>query len=429
MILRHPAHPARAVRLAYCLNLRECTDVDALIAVLRAIVEPLRERLAPGERFGVGLYLPNGLARALAAPTGKNDLERLAHHLAAHGLDPFTFNAFPYGDFGGAGLKAAVFEPAWSKPARLEFTAAVAAVAVSLTRTLRGTLDPSEHISISTHTGGWAAALRGEDELSECAFQQARALDALARLEEGSGVRAVLALEAEPGANAGNLHALDQYLTFARPRARALLEEEMNREAQHAAKLVDRHLGVCLDACHAAVEREAAEVAAEIASGARPGPAKMQYSSAVLVEAPGSNPAAIEALFALDEPRFLHQVRAHGAGERLEVDDLPALEVELKGPRRAAWLAASAWICHMHVPVDLERAGGALSTTRADADRVLAALLADPMRWSTPELHVEIETYTWEALPGWVRGDGSLVEGIEREYRHVLAQMAAAGWR
>jgi hypothetical protein len=132
---------------------------------------------------------------------------------------------------------------------------------------------------------------------------------------------------------------------------------------------------------------------------------------------------------ALDEPRFLHQVRALGAGERLEVDDLPALKEELAGPRRAAWLAASAWTCHMHVPVDLKRAGGALSTTRADADRVLAALLADPARWSTPELHVEIETYTWEALPGWVRGDGPLVDGIEREYRHVLDQMAAAGWR
>jgi hypothetical protein len=59
---------------------------------------------------------------------------------------------------------------------------------------------------------------------------------------------------------------------------------------------------------------------------------------------------------------------------------------------------------------------------------VLAALAADPARWSTRELHVEIETYTWEALPGWARGEGELVAGMGREYEFAIGQLALLGW-
>lgn len=427
MILRHSAHPARAIRLAYCLNLRECTDVGALVGLLDEVVAPLRQRLGAHGAFGVGLYVPAALARALAEPSGARELDRLARELESRHLDAFTWNAFPFGGFGDAGLKERVFAPAWTEPSRLEYTVAVASVATGLVRRARGAANADEHVSISTHTGGWAAALSAA-QVAECAFQQARCVDALASLEEAHGVRAMLALEPEPGANAGDLAALDVYLASARPRAKSLLVEERNRDDARAAALVERHLGACLDACHAAVEGEARQVAQDIAAGKRASPAKLQYASALRVASPGSNPKGVEALLGLAEPRYLHQVRGHGGGERLAVDDLPALAAELAGERRDAWLAAREWTCHMHVPVDLERAGGALATTRADADEILGALIASPQTWATPELHVEIETYTWEALPGWVRGDDAIVAGIEREYRHVLGVLARSGW-
>jgi len=31
-------------------------------------------------------------------------------------------------------------------------------------------------------------------------------------------------------------------------------------------------------------------------------------------------------------------------------------------------------------------------------------------------------------LPGAARGPGSLVEGLEREYRHVIGRLEAGGW-
>jgi hypothetical protein len=81
------------------------------------------------------------------------------------------------------------------------------------------------------------------------------------------------------------------------------------------------------------------------------------------------------------------------------------------------------------VPVDLESAGAGLATTRASADAILAQLLMDPSRWSTNDLNLEIETYTWDVMPGHVRGPGELVDGLEREYRHVMGALESAGWR
>ena len=63
------------------------------------------------------------------------------------------------------------------------------------------------------------------------------------------------------------------------------------------------------------------------------------------------------------------------------------------------------------------------------AEATLAAALEDPERWGTRDLHVEIETYTWDVLPGPARGAGDLVDGLEREYRAALSVLERAGWR
>ena len=79
------------------------------------------------------------------------------------------------------------------------------------------------------------------------------------------------------------------------------------------------------------------------------------------------------------------------------------------------------------MPVDLERAAG-LATTRDHADAVLRAALA---RRSAEELHVEIETYTWNVLPesaGAPTDGAAVIDGLEREYRHVLDLLGAEGW-
>jgi len=234
----------------------------------------------------------------------------------------------------------------------------------------------------------------------------------------------VLALEPEPGANAATGPELAAFFEACAQCALEVLEEERNRDTSRAKELVRRHLGWCLDACHAAVAFETDPLGplAAITLG------KFQYANAIEVRSPAKNEAGVAALLALDEPRYLHQVEGRGP-ERMSAKDIGELRAGLEGSARAKWLACDTWRCHYHVPVDLSRAGAALDTTRESADALLAKLLIDPSRWSTNDLHVEIETYTWDVMPSPVRGPGDLVDGLEREYRHVIAALEKAGWR
>ncbi len=408
MLWRHPAHDGRAVRLAYCLNLHSGETPHEILAGLRAVTLPLRERIAAGRIFGVGLYIPASAAARLAVGVHNPAREELRALLNEHGLDPFTWNAFPYGGFRREGLKEGVFEPTWADPARIVYTSDVATLAADLA----GEPGPGRHLSISTHTGMHSSRLAGGDpDLAR------RALAAVATgftaLEDETGWRAVLSLEAEPRANCNDTREL------------AAMRGGLATEVGGAA--LARHLGTCLDACHAAVEFEppGEALANATAHGAPLG--KLQFTSALALADPAADEAARGRLLELDEPVFLHQVTGRSGAELLRAGDLPQLARELaRSPRE--WLACDEWRCHYHVPVDLAAVGAGLGTTREFADELLERALADPSRWGTDELHVEIETYTWDLLPGSARGAGELVDGLEREYHHVLARLTAAGW-
>ncbi|MBL8857759.1 MAG: metabolite traffic protein EboE [Planctomycetes bacterium] len=423
MNFRHAEHEGRVVKLAYCLNLHPAGDLAETLAGLRTVLLPLRERLAPGEPFGVGMYLPAKFARALASPRGATDLEKLGHFLATHGLEPFTYNAFPSGGFHEDGLKAGVFKPTWKDGDRLKFTVSVARAAAQLALATKLSA-PGAHLSISTHSGMFGASVKSPRDLDDCAQQLARAVDELARIEEATGVHTVLSLEPEPRASSENCRELAHFLLRAQDVGLAVLEDEANREREHARKLLQRHLGACVDGCHAAVEGETDPLALlhAVVIG------KLQYSNAIVVLNPRQNAAGVAALLALDEPRYLHQVTGHGRNV-MRATDLPELKKALQGDAQAAWLACDRWVCHFHVPVDLAAAGEGLTTTRADSDRLLGHMLGDPKRWKTRDLHLEIETYTWDILAGPARGEGALVDGLEREYRHVMQRLESAGWR
>lgn len=407
----------RAVRLGYCLNLHPSETLADVERALEDFVAPLSERLGTGREFGVGMYLGEGPARALASD--ESALERFAERVRALGVDPFTYNAFPQGGFQEDGLKERVYEPDWRTAERLAYTIDVGRVAARLAGGAGRT------IAISTHPGAYGAEITDRSGLRACAEGMARAVGEFARIEAEGGPRLVLAVEAEPDASARNSRALAESLMFARLVGTRVLTDEFGHPAEVTAGLMERHLGTCLDCCHSAVEFEEPGLAVELAHMGGP-LGKIQFSSALRLEAPAAHPAARAALLGLDEPRFLHQVTARAAGEFLHLADLPALR-EAAADAEGPWARADEWRCHFHVPVDLERAAG-LATTRDHADAVLRAALA---RRSAEELHVEIETYTWNVLPesaGAPTDGAAVIDGLEREYRHVLDLLGAEGW-
>jgi hypothetical protein len=423
----------RPLRLAYCLNLHAATTLDEVAHVLRTYTVPLKDRLgkslgASDEPFGVGMYFEAPAAAELAENSAK--LDELAQLMAKEGLDPFTFNAFPYGGFQEDGLKERVYAPTWESGERLAYTVHVARVAAGLQTRIFGEA-AQRFLSISTHPGAYGADITDRSSLRRCAENMGRAVGELSALERDTGHRIVLSLESEPDASARNSRALAEYLVFARLVGSKILQDEFDASIEESAALMLRHLGVCLDCCHSAVEFEAPEETLRLAAHDGGALGKIQFSSALALPSPASQPEAVAALLGLDEPRFLHQVTARSAeGEFLHLTDLPALQAEVALGAESPWAGAEEWRCHFHVPVDLQDALG-LATTRSHADQILAAAMVDPASWNAPELHVEIETYTWSVLPdssAVADPEEAIVAGLEREYAHVLRQCAEGGY-
>ncbi|MFT5287206.1 MAG: sugar phosphate isomerase/epimerase [Planctomycetota bacterium] len=419
MLFVHEA-TGRRLRLGYCMNLHPADTLDGVMDAMRAVTIPLAERLAEGEPFGVGMYFPASLAAELA--TNKTELERLAKFLKSAKLDPFTYNAFPAGGFGKTGLKERVFEPTWVETERFDFTSHVARIAAYLSKTTDFG-SAASHVSISTHTGMHSSRIRGEADEALCAQSFERAARMLATLESEGAPRMVLSLEAEPRSNCNDTRELEGFMQRIRDVAAGSIE------------VLARHLGFCLDACHAAVEFESPAGAVRRATEKAP-LGKLQFSSALSLPNPSKDAAARAALLSMDEPAYLHQVTGSldGSSSRLQrAHDLPAFREALAEPN-SEWSNCNEWRCHFHVPVDRaqpfeNQSAGELGTTRAFADEVLDELLDPKTRWGTDELHVEIETYTWNLLAKETRGEGELIDGLQREYEHVLARLARAGWK
>jgi hypothetical protein len=117
---------------------------------------------------------------------------------------------------------------------------------------------------------------------------------------------------------------------------------------------------------------------------------------------------------AIAEPRWLHQVLLEDGGGR--ADDLE------EAARDPAWRARRGRV-HFHVPIYAERLASGLETTRPALEAALEAALAS----AEPVPDLEIETYSWSALPVADR-PAELSDGIAREMEYVLAKLGAAGY-
>lgn len=383
--------PAAPIQLAYCTNVHAGETLAQIWETLRLHAVPLKAAVSPRSPLGVGLYLPATAAEPLAErPESAADFRGF---LAEAGLSVFTVNAFPYGGFHGARVKESVYRPDWTTPRRLAFTIAAGKALASL-------LAEGETGTVSTLPIAWKGAVPGKEGLALAAGNLLAVAESFRRIREESGRTLVLCLEPEP-------------LCVLETTAETVDFFQRHLSGSETAR---RHLGVCFDACHLAVEFEdlAASVRRYAGAGIRIG--KAQISSALAVARPGTHPEAVARLKGFDEPRFLHQVAAKTAGGILRLADLSLLDIT-----DGDWASAEEWRCHFHVPVDRAEYPP-LGTTQAELKAALPALLKLPER-----PHFEIETYTWSALPEPERPatPEALVAGIAREFAWARQALGA----
>jgi hypothetical protein len=158
--------------------------------------------------------------------------------------------------------------------------------------------------------------------------------------------------------------------------------------AARAEETLRRHLGVCLDACHAAVQFETPDevLARFAAAGVRV--LKVQVSAGLRVPRPDA--AARVALERFAEGVYLHQVVAKSGAHLRRYLDLPQALADAARPGAEV---GDEWRVHFHVPV-FRAELGPFENTHAFLEPLLARLArADVCR------HLEVETYTWDVLP------------------------------
>ncbi|MEU3979082.1 metabolite traffic protein EboE [Streptomyces sp. NPDC026672] len=394
MRFRHP--DGSTVHLAYCTNVHPAETLDGVLTQLRDHCEPVRRRLGR-DRLGIGLWLARDAARAL--DTDPAALRTLRSALDRRGLEVVTLNGFPYQGFGAEEVKYRVYKPDWTDPERLAHTTALA-------RVLAGLLpDDTTEGSISTLPIAWRtplppfptapahpAARNGDgtphepahhpEEAARTALRTlAERLDALQELT-GRSIR--VGLEPEPG---------------------CVVETTRDAIAPLAAVGHDR-IGICVDTCHLATSFEDPHTALDALVRARVPIVKSQLSAALHAEQPHL-PEVREALAAFAEPRFLHQTRALTPAGLHGTDDLTEALHGADLPTTTAWRA------HFHVPLHAAPTGPLTATLPVLAS-ALTRLVGGPHPLTR---HLEVETYTWQALPPELRprDRSRLADGIAAE--------------
>jgi sugar phosphate isomerase/epimerase len=396
----------QGAHLTYCTNIHAGESWAEIRANLEAHVLAVKRRVSPDRPFGVGLRLGARAAEELARPEALADLRAL---LAREGLYVFTINAFPYGPFHRTVVKEEVYRPDWLEPERLRYSNQVAGILDGLLAPERpGTAPPTG--SISTVPGCFRPRATEPAAGARIGEQLARHAATLWRIAEAGGAHLGLALEPEPEClfetTAQGIAFLEEQVFSAAGRAAFTHGAGVSPSA--AEEALRRHVGLCLDACHAAVEFEEPEaaVAAPRAAGIRI--FKLQVSAGLRV--PRADAGRRQALARFAEGVYLHQVVIRRGATLERVLDLPAALA------RSPVDPDEEWRIHFHVPIFRESLGPFAST-----QSFLSALLAIQARTPFTE-HLEVETYTWDVLPEEHRGE-PVADAVARELSWALTQL------
>lgn len=374
MRFRHP--DGSTVHLAYCTNVHPAETLEGVRAQLRDHCEPVRRRLGR-DRLGIGLWLARDAARALINDPAA--LRSLRGELERRGLEVVTLNGFPYEGFGAQEVKYRVYTPDWTDPERLAHTTDLARLLAALLP------DDVAEGTVSTLPIAWRTPYTGDPTAADTARKAlitlGQRLDALAELT-GKSIR--IGLEPEPGCT---------------------VETTADAIGPLTAVGHDR-IGVCVDTCHLATSFEDPDTALDALGAAGIRVAKAQLSAALHAEHPHL-PEVRAALGAFAEPRFLHQTRTLTTVSLRGTDDL---DEAVSG---GVLPDGTPWRSHFHVPLHAPPAPP-LTSTLPVLQSVLNRLVGGPVPLTR---HLEVETYTWQALPAALRPRTrpQLADGIAAE--------------
>ena len=381
------------IHLAYCTNIHRGGDWPETFRSLSEYTLRVRDRVSSGKPYAIGLRLGDTASRQLAQADA---LEKFRAWLGENNCYVFTINGFPYGDFHGKRVKEQVYKPDWTNLERVEYTKRLFDILAEIAPAESGG-------SVSTVPCSFKEFINTGEQVEAMRRNVWDVVEHIDALSEKTGKDLHLGLEPEP-------------LCYLETTSEMIRFYRQLRDDRPGDDRLSRRLGINYDACHLAVEFEEAANAlgSLIAEGVRI--SKLHFSSALKV-CPSAETLGGLAGFA--EDIYFHQVVANGAdGSLTRYRDLPDA---LAAAARGETSGDTEWRIHFHVPLHCPPT--ALFDTTADQlQRVIVTLAANPAICS----HIEMETYTWEVLPGELK-QRDVVDQLAGEYDWTLAKLAEQG--
>ena len=380
MELKHGLH------LAYCTNIHRGEDWAQTFGSLKTHTLGVRDRVAPGRAYAIGLRLSNRAARELSEPAV---LDNFQQWLVDENCYVFTLNGFPFGDFHGTRVKEQVYVPDWTSPARLEYTNRLFDLIAAL-------VPEGMEGSVSTLPGSFKEFIVDESQEQAICDNLWKCVEHISALSERTGKGLHLGLEPEP---LGYFETSEETAVFF---------EKMRTEHPNDARL-NQHLGVNYDTCHLAVEYEEPKEAIGRIRKAGVRISKLHLSAALKVTPSDDARAQLKKF---EEDVYLHQVvERMPDGSLVRHRDLDAV--------LSTVTEAEEWRIHFHIPLHSPDTDW-FASTRDHIDGVLDLVKADPALCA----HLEMETYTWEVLPAEMK-NRDVVGQLAGEYDWTLAQLRA----
>lgn len=387
-------HLQHGIHLGYCTNIHRGETWAQTWRTLEDYTLRVRDRVAGGKPYGIGLRLGEQASRELAEPC---QLAEFQEWLEKHNCYVFTINGFPYGNFHGERVKEQVFKPDWTSKDRLEYTNRLFDILSQL-------LPKGMSGSVSTLPGSHKEFGIGIDELEAIFANLKSCSEHIQSICDRTGQDLHLGLEPEP---LGLVETSGELLKFF-----GLYVDQYPGDRTFL-----KRVGVNYDCCHLAVEFEEANEALSRIHDAGIRLSKLHLSSALKLK---PTPENLDRLKSYDEPVYFHQVIIREGDTPLRrLRDIPnAMELAASMP----YEIGDEWRVHFHVPLHAEPSGG-FSDTK---DHIIGALdwLA---KHPTACQHLEMETYTWEVLPEELR-TGDVVDQLSAEYAWTLGELGKRGF-
>jgi hypothetical protein len=406
MQIGSPGHP----HLTYCTNIHPGESLAEVRRAVETHVARVKTLLEVSGPFGVGLRLSARAAEELLVPGALDSFRGLLESL---GLYVFTINGFPYGAFHGERVKECVYRPDWLERERVRYSDRLAWILAAL-------LPAGSVGSVSTVPGAFRARARKPKDAAAIAESILEHAATLVKVRDQTGKLVELALEPEPCCF---IETTDEAVRFFEdhlfsPAATRRFAASTGLSDGASGDFLRRHLAVCVDACHLAVEFEDASAAVDRLASAGVRIGKIQVTAALAARfggEPGSDELKLRALEHFADGVYLHQVVQRSGDKLVRHLDLPDAIAMARATPQAA---PSEWRVHFHVPVFADRFEPLAST-----GPFLCDLLAIVQKRHVSD-HLEVETYTWDVLPPEHRA-GGVEDAIARELRWTIERTAS----